>query len=172
MGRRAFPGGDIVLSGRLSGSAHAFAPIQGVADIQLQSGCGTYCKAFATTPSPIRTFESILPMPSTLALVIKFSFLLVGFSTTATSAALPSAEPAAQSAAATRAATYPPKTCVVSGGKLGGMGKPVQYTHKQAGQPDRTVIFCCRSCIRKFEKEPSKFLAQLDAAASAAHAAN
>jgi hypothetical protein len=105
-------------------------------------------------------------MSSSISLVIRFTVLLVGFSTAATYAAPTLAEPVA----ATSKAAYPVKTCVVSGGKLGGMGKPVAYVHKQADQPDRTVMFCCRACIRKFEKDPAKFLAKLDAAETPAKA--
>jgi hypothetical protein len=97
---------------------------------------------------------------SSLSHAIRFTILLVGFSTTAASAA-----PATTKLlAATTQAAYPLKTCVVSGGKLGGMGKPVAYVYKQAGQPDRTVMLRCKACIRKFEKEPAKYLAKLDAA--------
>ena len=105
-------------------------------------------------------------MFSSLTRVIKFTVLLAGLSTTATYAAPTPAEPAP----ATAKTAYPLKTCVVSGGKLGGMGQPVEYVSHQAGQPDRTVIFCCRACIKKFEKEPAKFLAKLDAAETAAKA--
>ena len=60
------------------------------------------------------------------------------------------------------------KLCPVSGEKVGGsMGKPVEYAYKQAGKPDRLVFFCCKDCIRDFEKEPAKYLAKLDAAAAA-----
>jgi hypothetical protein len=106
-------------------------------------------------------------MSSSLSLAIRFAVLLAGFSTTATYAAATPARPAA----ATATAAYPLNTCVVSGGKLGGMGKPVTYVHHQAGQPDRTLMFCCRACIRKFEKDPARFLAKLDAAEIPAKAA-
>jgi hypothetical protein len=99
-------------------------------------------------------------MSSSLSLALRFTVLLVGFSATGASAA----PVTAQSAATISTAAYPLKTCVVAGGKLGGMGKPVAYVYKQAGQPDRTVLFCCKACIRKFEKEPAKYLAKLDAA--------
>jgi len=99
-------------------------------------------------------------MSSSLSRAIRFILQVVGFSATAVFAQPSTAEPAT----ATANAAYPLKTCVVSGGKLGGMGKPVAYVSKQAGQPDRTVMFCCKGCIRKFEKEPAKFLAKLDAA--------
>jgi hypothetical protein len=63
---------------------------------------------------------------------------------------------------------YPLTTCLVSDEKLGGsMGKPYEYTYKQAGQPDRVVQFCCKDCVADFEKEPAKYLAKLDAAVAA-----
>ena len=106
-------------------------------------------------------------MSSSLSRAIKFTVLLVGVSATITFVALTSAEPAA----VTSTADYPLTTCVVSGGKLGGMGKPVTYVYQQAGQADRTVVFCCRACITKFEKEPAKYLAKLDVAATSTTAA-
>jgi len=59
---------------------------------------------------------------------------------------------------------YPLTTCVVSGDDLQEMGHPVTYTYKQAGQPDRTVKFCCKNCINDFKKDPKKYLAILDEA--------
>ena len=107
-------------------------------------------------------------MSSSLSRVIRFAVLLAGLSATANYAAPTAAETAAVT---TTKATYPLQTCIVSGGKLGSMGKPVEYVHKQAGQPDRTVIFCCKGCIKKFEKDPVKFLTKLDAAETTANAA-
>ena len=65
-------------------------------------------------------------------------------------------------------AAYPLTTCVVSGDKLedGDMGPPIDYTYKQAGKPDRLVRLCCKSCIKKFEKEPAKYLKMIDDAAA------
>ena len=99
-------------------------------------------------------------MSSSLSLALRIAVLLVGISATAACTGPETAE----LAAATANRDYPLTTCVVSGGKLGGMGKPVTYIHKQAGQPDRTVMFCCKACIRKFEKDPAKYLAKLEAA--------
>ena len=42
-------------------------------------------------------------------------------------------------------AAYPLKTCVVSEEELGGMGVPVEFIYRQAGQPDRLARFCCKS---------------------------
>lgn len=61
-------------------------------------------------------------------------------------------------------ATYPLTTCVVTGEKLGGdMGAPIDYVHK-----GRLVRFCCKGCVKKFEKEPDKYLALIDEAAKKA----
>lgn len=54
--------------------------------------------------------------------------------------------------------TYPLDTCVVTGDKLGGdMGDPVEYV---AG--NRLIRFCCKGCIKEFEKNPAKYLKILD----------
>lgn len=55
---------------------------------------------------------------------------------------------------------YPLTTCVVSGEKLGEMGEPYVVQHE-----GRTVKFCCKSCLKKFNKDPKKYLAKLDEAA-------
>jgi hypothetical protein len=62
--------------------------------------------------------------------------------------------------------TYPLDTCVVSGEKLGEMGAPIDYIHKEAGKPDRLVRFCCKMCIPKFQKDPAKYLKLIDEAAA------
>jgi YHS domain-containing protein len=59
----------------------------------------------------------------------------------------------------TPSANYPLKTCVVSGEKLGGMGKTKAISYQ-----GREVQFCCGDCIADFMKEPAKYLAMLDAA--------
>ncbi len=64
--------------------------------------------------------------------------------------------------AADQPAPYPLDTCVVSGEKLGTMGKPI--VHQQDG---REVQFCCKSCLPKFAKDPAKYLKKLDEAAVA-----
>jgi YHS domain-containing protein len=55
---------------------------------------------------------------------------------------------------------YPLKVCVVSGEKLGSMGAP--YIHHHEG---KEVQFCCKGCIKDFNKEPEKYLAKITAAA-------
>jgi YHS domain-containing protein len=62
--------------------------------------------------------------------------------------------------AAKEGAPYPLKVCVVSGEKLGSMGK--SYVHNHEG---REVQFCCKSCLKDFNKDPQKYLKKLDSAA-------
>jgi hypothetical protein len=52
---------------------------------------------------------------------------------------------------------YPLMTCVVSGEKLGTMGKP--FVHSVEG---REVQFCCKACLKEFNKDTKKFLKKLD----------
>ncbi|MAX27507.1 MAG: hypothetical protein CMJ19_23675 [Phycisphaeraceae bacterium] len=58
-----------------------------------------------------------------------------------------------------QAPTYPLTTCVVSGEKLGAMGKPIQ---RVIG--NRLVEFCCPGCISKAQKDPAMYIAKIDAA--------
>jgi hypothetical protein len=58
---------------------------------------------------------------------------------------------------------YPLKKCVVTGDALGGdLGEPIDI-HYQG----RLVRLCCKSCVKKFNKSPEKYLKELDAAAKA-----
>jgi YHS domain-containing protein len=57
------------------------------------------------------------------------------------------------------AKNYPLDTCVVSGEKLGSMGKPIVHTHE-----GKQVQFCCKSCLPKFQKDPAKYLKKVDEA--------
>ena len=54
------------------------------------------------------------------------------------------------------AKSYPLDTCVVSGNKLGSMGKVITKTHD--GQE---VKFCCKPCIKKFDKDPAKYVSKI-----------
>ena len=66
-------------------------------------------------------------------------------------------------------ADYPLKTCIVSGEELGGdMGEAVDYVYRQQGQPDRLIRFCCNKCVAKFEKNPEKYLKEIDETAAKA----
>ncbi len=51
---------------------------------------------------------------------------------------------------------YPLKTCLVTDEDLDSMGGEVSRVHE--GQE---VKFCCNSCVKKFEANPSKYLAKL-----------
>lgn len=64
-------------------------------------------------------------------------------------------------------AEYPTTACVVSKDKLGGdMGKPVDFIYRVEGQSDRLISFCCKDCIKDFNKDPAKYLKVLDEAAA------
>ena len=52
--------------------------------------------------------------------------------------------------------SYPLKTCFVSGDNL---EDPVDALYG-----DRLLRFCCKGCLRSFNKNPAKFLPRLDAA--------
>jgi hypothetical protein len=67
-----------------------------------------------------------------------------------------------QSVISAQLPAYPLDTCVVTGGKLGGMGEAVNYVYK-----GRLVRFCCAGCIKTFEQDSAKFLAKIDEAAKA-----
>jgi YHS domain-containing protein len=54
---------------------------------------------------------------------------------------------------------YPLKTCVVSGEKLGEMGKPYVFEYK-----GREMKFCCKGCRKDFDKEPAKYIKILEEA--------
>ena len=59
---------------------------------------------------------------------------------------------------------YPLTTCVVSGEALGEMGDPFIYNYK--GQE---VQLCCKKCLKKFQRDPEKYMAILkDAGGDAA----
>jgi YHS domain-containing protein len=61
---------------------------------------------------------------------------------------------------------YPLATCMISGDKLGGdMGKPVELIYK-----NRLVRFCCKDCIKDFNKDPGKFISKLNEAVIAKQA--
>ncbi len=51
---------------------------------------------------------------------------------------------------------YPVSICVVSGDKLGQMGPPVIVNYKGT-----EVRFCCKDCVKDFEKDPEKYLKRL-----------
>lgn len=62
---------------------------------------------------------------------------------------------------------YPLDSCVVMGAKLGSMGEPVDYVFG-----NRLVRFCCASCVKKFEADPSQYMKKIDRAYADAQRAN
>lgn len=58
-----------------------------------------------------------------------------------------------------QAKPYKPDTCIVSDEKLGEMGEPFVFVHE--GQE---IKLCCKSCKKKFDKDPAKYLKKLEEA--------
>ncbi len=58
--------------------------------------------------------------------------------------------------AASAAKKYPLGYCVVTDNELGSMGKVITKVYD--GQE---IKFCCKPCVKKFEKNPAKYLAKL-----------
>jgi len=54
---------------------------------------------------------------------------------------------------------YTLKTCIVSGDKLGEMGDPFVYEYK-----GRQIKFCCKGCLKDFNKEPDKYIKKIEEA--------
>lgn len=54
---------------------------------------------------------------------------------------------------------YPLTTCPVTGEKLGSMGEPVERI-----VANRLIRFCCKGCFKKFDADPAKYIAKVDAA--------
>jgi hypothetical protein len=69
---------------------------------------------------------------------------------------------AADQKAETRIKPYILKTCIVSGDKLGEMGSPFVYTNQ-----DRQIKFCCKGCLKDFNKSPEKFMKKIEEAEKA-----
>jgi hypothetical protein len=59
---------------------------------------------------------------------------------------------------------YTLKTCIVSGDKLGGdMGDPYVYIYndKKTGVAHE-IKFCCKSCLKDFNKDPQGYIQKID----------
>ncbi len=54
---------------------------------------------------------------------------------------------------------YPLQTCVVSGEKLGEMGKPYVFEHE-----GREIKLCCKACLKDFNKDPAKYIKKIEEA--------
>ncbi len=55
-----------------------------------------------------------------------------------------------------KAKPYPLETCIISGEKLGSMGKPVVFEYKE-----QEIKLCCKSCRAKFDKDADTFLKKI-----------
>jgi YHS domain-containing protein len=51
---------------------------------------------------------------------------------------------------------YPLDYCLVTGDKIGEMGAPVSTIYKS-----QEFKFCCKDCVKDFQKDPDKFLRKL-----------
>jgi len=54
---------------------------------------------------------------------------------------------------------YTLKTCIISGDKLGEMGKPYVFEYK-----GREIKLCCKNCLKDFNENPAKYVKQIDEA--------
>jgi len=54
---------------------------------------------------------------------------------------------------------YPLESCVVSGEKLGEMGKPFVYQYE-----GREIKFCCKNCLKDFKKDTAKYIKKIEEA--------
>lgn len=76
---------------------------------------------------------------------------------TTTLLATPFLAGAAEGKDAKKPKPYPLDTCIVSGEKLDGMGKPYVFTYE-----GREIKLCCKNCLKDFKKEPAKYVKQLE----------
>lgn len=51
---------------------------------------------------------------------------------------------------------YPLDICIVSDNKLGSMGAPYRFVYEE-----QEIKLCCKPCMRKFNKNPDKYLVNL-----------
>jgi YHS domain-containing protein len=63
----------------------------------------------------------------------------------------------ATTAATTAVKPYPLKTCLVTGDKFDPIDEIVTTTYK--GQE---IKLCCRDCLKKFKRDPEKYMAKLN----------
>lgn len=68
-----------------------------------------------------------------------------------------STEESTKADTASQSFPYPLDMCIISGEKLGSMGKPVILNHE-----GRELRLCCGGCIERFRAEPAKFVKSLD----------
>src|ERR1051326_8882873 len=61
--------------------------------------------------------------------------------------------------AKTKAKPYTLKTCIISGDKLGEMGKPYVFEYK-----GREIKLCCKNCLKDFNESTAKFVKKIEEA--------
>jgi len=72
----------------------------------------------------------------------------------------PASSPQDDKVIAQQLPSYPLDACPISKEKLGGkMGAPVNFVHE-----GHLVRFCCKDCVKEFQKEPAAILKQIDEA--------
>jgi len=59
----------------------------------------------------------------------------------------------------TKVKPYTLKTCIISGDKLGEMGKPYVFEYK-----GREIKFCCKNCLKDFNQNPAKYVKKIEEA--------
>ena len=59
----------------------------------------------------------------------------------------------------TKLKPYTLKTCIISGDKLGEMGKPYVFEYK-----GREIKLCCKNCLKDFNENPAKFVKKIEEA--------
>ncbi|HEX7654878.1 MAG TPA: hypothetical protein VF607_15320 [Verrucomicrobiae bacterium] len=93
--------------------------------------------------------------------LILFTGIALALSLAVQAQPTPPAPPAPHAAPPSVIPPVPDKltTCAVSGEKLGDMGDAYVFTYK--GQE---VKLCCKSCKKKFDKDPETYLAKIRAA--------
>ena len=96
------------------------------------------------------------PIKSALLIATLASLLMAPFTGAAEDAGKPKPRP------------YTLTTCIVSGDKLGGdMGAPYVFIYKDKkikNDPGREIKFCCKSCLKDFNKDTAAFLKKIDEA--------
>jgi len=131
--------------------------------VYIDHGSGGYERRVVQTGRRGDTYQEILTGIKPAERVVTNGNLLIDGQAEMNRAFMPpaAAEPAA------KAKPFPEsiKTCLVSGEKLGEMGEPYVFVYE--GQE---VKLCCKDCLKKFDKEPAKYLAKINAAATAAPA--
>ena len=75
----------------------------------------------------------------------------------ANSAAEPTKKDPSKETAKPALKLYTLDTCIVSGEKLGEMGKPIAFEYN--GQE---IKICCKACRKKFDKDPAIYLKKLE----------